>query len=349
MQRSRAPLLWRSRIRVFGGTCALAALFGAAVADADEFYRGRTVNVIVATSSGGDYDTRARLLSRHFGRHIPQNPTVVVQNMPGGGGLLATNYIYKIAPHDGTIVGSIDQLAPLAQAFGDKGVEYDLLRGSYIGNTTSSPIVLASWHTSKVKTFSDALTTPLVIGATGAGSANTQVPMMINSLIGTKFKVVTGYPGGNELYLAMERGEIEGRASQSWAGWKSQKPDWLANKKINLLAQAGSRPNPELTDIPLLRDFARTAEDRAILDLYFNTMEISRPFWVGPVTPVQRVEILRRAFDATMRDAQFLEEARKMNIDIEPTSGEQTQDAVSKIINAPEAVLTRAGAYAAAK
>jgi tripartite-type tricarboxylate transporter receptor subunit TctC len=303
----------------------------------------------VATSSGGDYDTRARLLSRHFGRHIPENPNVVVQNMPGGGGLLATNYIYKIAPRDGTIIGSIDQLAPLAQAFHDKGVEYDLLKGFYIGNTTSSPIVLASWHTSKVKTFTDALTTPLVIGATGAGSANTQVPMMINSLLGTKFKVVTGYPGGNELYLAMERGEIEGRASQSWAGWKSQKPDWLANKKINLLAQAGSRPNPELSDVPLLRSFAKTAEDRAILDLYFNTMEISRPFWVGPVTPVQRVEALRRAFDATMKDEQFLGEARKMNIDIEPTAGEQLQDAVSRIVNAPETVLARAGAYASAK
>jgi tripartite-type tricarboxylate transporter receptor subunit TctC len=210
-----------------------------------EFYRGRTVTLIVTSTPGGDYDNRARLVARHMERHIDGQPKIIVQNMPGGGGLRGINHIYRIAPRDGTVIGAIDQQAPLAQAFGEKGVEYDLLKSSYVGNTTSSPIVLVSWHKSSVKTFKDALEKELVIGATGAGSASVQVPLMINALIGSKFRVVSGYPGGNEIYMAMENGEVEGRATQNWSGWKSQKPDGLRDKKINLLAQAGARKHPE--------------------------------------------------------------------------------------------------------
>jgi len=236
-----------------------------------EFYRGRTITLIVTSTPGGDYDNRARLVARHMERHIDGQPKIVVQNMPGGGGLRGINHIYRIAPRDGTVIGAIDQQAPLAQAFGERGVEYDLLKSSYLGNTTSSPIVLVSWHKSSVKTFRDALEKELVIGATGAGSASVQVPLMINALIGSKFRVVSGYPGGNEIYMAMENGEVEGRATQNWSGWKSQKPDWLRDKKINLLAQAGARKHPELPDVPLLADFARSGEDRQILEIYFAT------------------------------------------------------------------------------
>ncbi len=314
-----------------------------------DFYRGRNLNFIVTTSAGGDYDRRARLVARHMERQIPGQPKIVVQNMPGGGGIRGINYIYRIAPRDGTVVGSIEQLAPLAQAFEEKGVEYDLLKGTYIGNTTNSPIVLASWHTSNVKTFEDAMRTELVLAASGAGSANTQVPRMLNALLGTKFKIVSGYPGGNEMYLAMESGEVAGRATQNWAGWKSQRPDWLRDRKLNLLAQAGNRKHPELLEVPLLRDYAKTPEDRQVLDIYFDTMEIARPFWIGPEVPVDRAAALRRAFDATMADPEFLAEAARMIIDIEPTPGEEVQRVIARVINAPDPIMRRARSFANAQ
>ena len=307
-----------------------------------EFYRGRTVTLIVTSTPSGDYDNRARLVARHMERHIDGQPKIVVQNMPGGGGLRGINHIYRIATRDGTVIGAIDQQAPLAQAFGEKGVEYDLLKSSYLGNTTSSPIVLVSWHKSSVKTFKDALEQELVIGATGAGSASVQVPLMINALIGSKFRVVSGYPGGNEIYMAMENGEVEGRATQNWSGWKSQKPDWLRDKKINLLAQAGARKHPELPDVPLLADFARSDEDRQVLEIYFATADMARPLWVGPDVPADRVAALRKAFDATMTDRDFIEEARKINIDVEATGGAEVQRIVARILGAPARVLDRA-------
>jgi tripartite-type tricarboxylate transporter receptor subunit TctC len=311
-----------------------------------DFYRGKNVSFIVTTSAGGDYDRRARLVAQFMEKYIPGQPKIVVQNMPGGGGIRGINYIYRIAPRDGTVVGSIEQLAPLAQAFGQKGVEYDLLKGAYIGNTTNSPIVLASWHTSPVKTLDDATRTELVVAASGAGSANTQVPRMLNALIGTKFKIVSGYPGGNEMYLAMERGEVAGRLTQNWAGWKSQRPDWLRDRKLNLLAQAGSSKHPELGDVALLRDFAKTLEDRQVLDIYFDTMEMARPFWIGPEVPADRVAALRKAFDATMADAEFLSEAKRMTIDIEPTPGEEVQRIIARVINAPDQIMNRARSFA---
>ena len=311
-----------------------------------DFYRGKSISLIVTSSPGGDYDNRARLVARHMDRHIPGNPKIVVQNMPGGGGLRGANHIYRIAPRDGSVIGAVDQQAPLAQAFGEKGVEFDLAKSSYVGNTTSSPIVLVSWHTSAVKTFRDALENELVIGATGAGSASVQVPLMINALIGTKFRVVSGYPGGYEIYLAMENGEVAGRATQNWSGWKSQKPDWLRDKKINLLAQAGATKHPELPDVPLLADFAKSGEDKLLLEIYFATADMARPLLVGPDVPGERVEALRRAFDATMADSEFLEEAKRINIDIEATGGADVQKIVMRILGAPPHVLARARKFA---
>jgi len=314
-----------------------------------DFYRGKTLTFIVTTSAGGDYDRRARLVARYMERHIPGQPKIIVQNMVGGGGIRGINYIYRIAPRDGTVIGSIEQLAPLAQAFGEKGVDYDLLKGAYIGNTTNSPIVLASWHTAAVKTFEDAMRTELILAASGAGSANTHVPRMMNELLGTKFKIVGGYPGGNEMYLAMESGEVQGRATQNWAGWKSQRPDWLRDRKLNLLAQAGNRKHPELPDVPLLRDFAKTPEDKQVLGIYFDTMDMARPFWIGPDIPADRVAALRKAFDATMADTDFLAEAKRMIIDIEPTPGEEVQRIIASVINAPEPIMKRARSFANAQ
>ena len=309
-----------------------------------EFYRGRTITLIVASTPGGDYDQRARLVARHMDRHIEGQPRIVVQNMPGGGGLRGTNHIYRIAPRDGTVIGAIDQQAPLAQAFGEKGVEYDLLKSSYIGNTTSSPIVLVSWHHSPVKTFQDALEKELVIGATGAGSASVQAPLMINALLGTKFRVVSGYPGGNEIYMAMENGEVAGRGSNSWASYKATRPDWIRDKKINVLVQIGLQKAKDLPDVPLLMDLAKNDEDRAALKLLSAPPDIGRPVFAPPGVPADRLKALRDAFDANMKDQAFLDAAKRDGLDIDPVSGEQLQKIVNEILSAPQAVRDRLAA-----
>jgi tripartite-type tricarboxylate transporter receptor subunit TctC len=328
----------------------LAALCGIVRADpVADFYRGKTVTVLVSQSVGGDYDSRARLLARHLDRHIPGNPRIIVQNMPGAGGVRATNYAYNVAPRDGTVIAMPDQLAPLSQAFNETGIEYDCARMSYLANTSSSPIVMVSWHTSPVRVFEDLFNKELVIGGTGAGSASVLVPLMVNSLMGTKFKPIPGYPGGNEIYLAMEKGEVEGRATQSWSGWKAQKPDWLRDKKINLLVQTGSKRHPELPDVPLLVDFARSAEARQVLELTLAPVEIARPFLVGPDVPAERVAALRRAFDSTLADAAVKAEANRARIEIDAMRGEDVQEIVTRILRAPPNVIARAKALSRAK
>lgn len=340
------------RWAIFAAALLLGLLGRSVLSTADpiaDFYRGRTITLLVSHSAGGDYDTRARLLARHLDRHIPGNPRLIVQNMPGAGGMRGTGYVYNIAARDGSVIGMPDQLAPLSQAFGEKGVEFDTTRMSYLANTSSSPIVIVSWHTSPVKRFEDLLTHELVIGGTGAASASVLVPLMINRLIGTRFRPIAGYPGGNEIYLAIEKGEVAGRATQSWSGWKAQRPDWIEHKKINLLVQTGSRRHPELPGVPLLLDFARTPEDRQILEVYLAPVEIARPFLVGPDVPAERVAALRRAFDAAMADPVLLEEARRSRLEIEPMRGEDVQAIVERIVRAPPAVIARAKAFSQAK
>jgi tripartite-type tricarboxylate transporter receptor subunit TctC len=200
-----------------------------------------------------------------------------------------------------------------------------------------------------VKVFEDLFNKELVIGGTGAGSASVLVPLMVNSLMGTKFKPIPGYPGGNEIYLAMEKGEVAGRATQSWSGWKAQKPDWLRDKKINLLVQTGSKRHPELPDVPLLVDFARSAEARQVLELTLAPVEIARPFLVGPDVPAERVAALRRAFDATLADPAVKAEADRARIEIDAMRGEDVQEIVTRILRAPPNVVARAKALSRAK
>lgn len=308
----------------------------------EEFYKGKTVSLIISQPAGGDYDTRARIVARYLPRFVPGQPSMIAQNMPGGGGLRAANYLANIAAKDGTVVAALDQQIALSQAFRQQGVEYDVTRFSFIGNTSSSPIVLVSWHTSPVKSFKDALTSELIIGGTGASSASVVMPRMLNVLLGTKFKIVSGYPGGNEIYLAMEKGEIAGRATQNWSGWKSQKSDWIRDRKINLLAQTGSKPHPELPDVPLLADFAKSDDDRRILEIYLAPVEVARPILFGPDVPAERVAAFRKAFDAMVADTGFKAEADKLKIEIEATGGAEVQKTIERILKSPPHLIARA-------
>lgn len=327
------------------GTVAAASLIVMPVpASADpiaDFYRGKSLSMIIPTSPGGDYDLRARLVARHIGRHIPGEPTVVPRNMPGAVGLQAANYLAGQAPHDGTVLHAIMQNMSAYQALGGSNVEFDTRKFFWIGNTTDSPNVLNSWHTTGIKTIQDAMERELVVGAPGTATASVHYPKALNALAGTKFKIVTGYPGGNVVNLAMERGEVGGRVN-SWASWKSTKPDWVRDKKIIVLVQVARARHPELADVPLLTELARNEEDRQVLAFLSADTGITRALVTTPDTPPERVEALRRAFDATMKDPLFLDEATKAGMDISPIRGEEAQAVAASIANTPAAVLARA-------
>jgi tripartite-type tricarboxylate transporter receptor subunit TctC len=309
-----------------------------------DFYRGKSVSMIIATAPGGDYDLRARLISRHMGRHIPGNPTIVPRNMPGGVGIQAMNYMANVAPKDGTTIHAIMQNMSTHQALGGAGVEFDTRKFFWIGNTTDTPNVINSWHTTDIRTIQDVMTRELVVGAPGQATNSVYYPKALNELVGTKFRIVSGYPGGNDVNLAMERGEVGGRGSNSWASWKATKPDWLRDKKIFMLVQIALKRDPELADIPTMIELAKTEEDRAVMTFLSADVPIARSYVTNPGVPAERVQALRRAFDATMKDPQLLAEAAKLNMDLRPTTGEESQRYADLIANTPANVLAKAKA-----
>jgi len=332
------------RRRARTGIIALAGIGLAASAHADgvaDFYRGKTLSLIVGTSAGNDYDFRGRLLAKYLGRHLPGEPAIVPQNMPGAGGVKAANYLATIAPHDGTTLHMIMSNMMSAEAIGAQGVQFDTRKFFWIGNTTSTPNVTVSWYKSVVTSIDQVKARELIVGAPG-GTAGVIYVTAMNGLLGTRFKLVTGYPGGNEVNLAMERGEIDGRASNSWASWKSTRPDWVSEKKIIVLVQVGLKRTPDLADVPLLLELANNDRDRKVLTFLSADTAIARALVATPDTPPQRVEALRRAFDATMKDPDFLAEAAKAKMDIVPMSGEESQKIADSIANTPPAVVARA-------
>jgi tripartite-type tricarboxylate transporter receptor subunit TctC len=322
---------------------ALLAAAPAAAEPVEDFYRGKTVTLAVGTSPGGDYDLRLRMVGRHIGRHIPGNPNVVVTNMPGGGGLVVANWLANIAPKDGTVVVAVTQNLPVTQAMASMpGIRFDARKFHWVGNTTDTPNVINSWYTTGIKTIQDVMTRELVVGATGNASGSYLYPHALNLMAGTKFKIVTGYPGGNDVNLAMERGEVGGRGSNSWASWKSTRPQWLAEKKVFILVQVGVKRNAELPDVPTMQELGKTDIDRAVLTFISADTAISRPLVTNDGVPRERVEALRRAFDATMKDPEFLAEAEKTKTDISAMTGEEAQKIAEATIATPANVIARA-------
>jgi tripartite-type tricarboxylate transporter receptor subunit TctC len=314
-----------------------------------DFYRGKSISMIIATAPGGDYDLRARLVSRHMGRHIPGNPTIVPRNMPGGVGIQAMNYMANVAPKDGTTIHAIMQNMSTHQALGGAGVEFDTRKFFWIGNTTDTPNVINSWHTTDIRTIQDVMVRELVVGAPGQATNSVYYPKALNELVGTKFRIVSGYPGGNQVNLAMERGEVGGRGSNSWASWKATKPNWLRDKKIFILVQVALKRDPELAGIPTMIELVKTDDDRAVMTFLSADVPIARSYVTNPGVPAERVQALRRAFDATMKDPQLLAEAAKLNMDLRPTTGEEAQRYSDLIANTPARVLARAKAIIESK
>ena len=300
----------------------------------EEFYRGRKIDLVIGYSPGGTYDLYARLVARHLGRHIPGKPLIVPRNMPGAGSRTAATFVASIAPRDGTVLATADQSLALQQAAGDNRIKFDTTKFIYIGNPNIENNTTAAWAASGIKTIDDAKRREVTAGATG-GSTSSQYPKAMNALLGTRFKIILGYPGGNDINLAMERGEVDVRGSNSWSSWKATRPQWLAEHKINILVQIGLKKAPDL-DAPLLMDLASNAEDRALLRLLSASTQVGRPIFTTPGVPAERVAALRAAFDAMVRDPAFLDDAKQAHFDIDPVPGEALQKLVGEVVTIPK-------------
>jgi len=316
---------------------------GAALADpVADFYKGKQMTFIIRSNAGGGYDQYSRLLGRHIVKHVPGNPTMLFINMPGGGGIQAANFIAVQAPKDGTHLTMVSQGLPMDQALGlNKGLQADMKTFNWIGNMSDSNQVTVTWFTSPTKTIEDAMKRETVIGATGAGSISTQIPAVLNNVVGTKFKVIFGYPGGSDINLAMERGEVEGRATNPWASYVAVTPHFIAEKKINLLVQVGLRKDKDLPNVPLMRELAKDPEGQAILDYVSKATAVGRPVGTTPGVPKDRVEALRKAFDATLEDPEFKMESDKQKMEISPMTGAELQQLIADLIDAPKELLEK--------
>jgi tripartite-type tricarboxylate transporter receptor subunit TctC len=309
-------------------------------AHAQDFFAGKTISLSTHSSAGAGYDTYLRLLSRHMGRHIPGRPGFVVLNQPGAGGLTAANYAARVAPQDGTFLSIVSQGLLVIEATGGKGLQVSLGKFKWLGNFSQSNNVTVTWHTSKVKTLADALAHDVTVGATGPGSSTVLGPTLYNSLLGTRFKIIQGYNGTGQINLAMQRGELDGHGTSTWTSIKSTLPNEYRDGKINVLIQMGLRKEPDLPDVPILTDLVKDDPKKDAVARFMSlAVSVARPFAAPPGVPDERVALLRRAFAETMNDEEFLAEARKLNSDIEPMTGEETQAAVAAIIGTPKSVI----------
>ncbi len=309
--------------------------------DVESFYKGRQVTVVVSTSQGGGYDSYARMVTRHMARQIPGNPTMVARNMPGAAHVRAANWLYAQAPQDGSAIGTVGQTIPDFQLFDGTGVEYDAKRFNWIGNPIAGNNVVVLWHTTGIRTIEQLMTRTVSIGASGPNSTASFYPSVMNNVLGTKFKIISGYPGGNEINLAMERGEVEGRGSNSWASWKATRPDWVAEGKLLVITQIGPRKEADLPNVPLLSELARNEEERHILNSFSASIALGRPLLTGPGVPADRVQALRNAFRLTMSDREFLAEAEKAKFDIDPVYGDELQRVVAEFMATPKELIPK--------
>ncbi|MGE5538478.1 MAG: Bug family tripartite tricarboxylate transporter substrate binding protein [Gemmatimonas sp.] len=312
----------------------------AAVAQ-DGFYDKRQVRLVIGNNVGTSYDLSARLVARHLGRHIPGQPQIVPQNMPGASGLIATNYVYGVAPQDGSVVGAALQSIAQRQIFGDENAKFEADKLRWIGNPTTSVDVIVTWHSSRVKTIDDARRIAVPMGSTTKDAESGVQVALANNLLGTRFRLVTGYKGG-DIDLAMERGEVEGRAGQSWDGWKLTKPNWVAERKLNVVVQIGLDRAKDLPDVPLMTELAPDANVRAMLELLSAATSIGRPLFFGPGVPAARVSAVRGAFRATMADSEFLADAAKANYKVQPVYGEDLQAIVARMLATPAPIIAAA-------
>jgi tripartite-type tricarboxylate transporter receptor subunit TctC len=329
---------------------AFLALLGAAPAQGqsvESFYRGRTISLVIGYSVGGGYDIHGRVLARHLGRHIPGNPGIIVQNMPGGGSLRAANYLYNAAPKDGTTIGVFSRGMAMEPLIGSSNTQYDSRKFTWIGSITNEVSVCATSSASKVKTWDDLLATPFTVAGEGSGSDPDIFATMIRNVFGAKLRLIPGYPGSAEMTLAIERGEVDGRCGWTWSSIKLQRPDWITGHRLNVLVQLASRRIPELADVPLLIEHATTARQRQIVDVILSRQAMGRPVVAPPGVPEDRKQTLRVAFDATMADPDYVAEATARGLEVNPVGGADLDKLLDQLYATPPEVIAEVRAIIA--
>jgi len=332
-----------ARTKTAAATLGLLLAAGQACAQQDvaEFFRGKTVRIIVGVGVGSGFDINARVLAHYLPAHIPGNPSVIVQNQPGAGGVTMASALYNNGPFDGTAIGASFSGTPMVPLLQPGAARFDPLKLNWLGSTNRETQVTYVWHTAPVQKIADLLTTDLIVGAQAPGSTQYDFPILLNHLFGAKFKVVTGYESTPKIHLAMESGEVQGNGASNWSTLKAIASQWIADKKIKVIAQWGLKANPELPDVPLIFDLAKTEGDRQALTLAVARVEFGRPFFLPPNVPPARVEALRRAFDATMKDAGFIAEEDKAKLELDATSGEQVARLIDQLYRMPADTVTR--------
>jgi tripartite-type tricarboxylate transporter receptor subunit TctC len=319
----------------------LASVLPARAEDAASFYRGKQIRFIVGSAPGGTYDLLARIVARHMGAHIPGAPTIIVQNQPTAGGLAMVNQLYAIGPKDGTVIGVPLNGIPAAPLLEPAVAHFDAAKLIWVGSTHSEPYVAYVWHTAPAQSLAEVASKQLVVGATTPGTTMSDFPHLTNAVLHSKFKIVPGYGSTPQMNEALERGEIEGIMGFGWFALNAQVPQWVAQKKINVIAQFGLARSRTLPDVPLMIDLAKSEADRRALAMLFGRTEYGRPYFLPPDVPADRVGALRRAFDATMKDDGFAAEAAKIGFAVDPLTGEQVQTAVGELARTPADVVAR--------
>jgi tripartite-type tricarboxylate transporter receptor subunit TctC len=335
---------WRSYARAL---IALALATFAAAAHAQsvaDFYRGKTVTILVGSDVGGGYDLTARTLAHYLARHIPGHPNIIVQNKPGASSIVAANYVYDISPKDGTVIAAVQRPIPFQTLFGDAGVRFEVRKMQWLGSTTNELGVVVAWHTAPQRSVDDLFKAEMVIGGNGPATDTELFPRAMNHVLGTRFRIVSGYPGQAQILLAMEREEVQGTGNWSFSDIEKGHPDWIADKKIRILLQLGlaKSASPALRDVPLVLDIARTPAQRHVLEILMGMKALGRPYFVAPGVPADRTDALRAAFMATMNDPDFLDEAKRTLGPIDPIAGADMQDIISKVYELPPEVIAQA-------
>ncbi|HEY4920052.1 MAG TPA: hypothetical protein VII40_08115 [Xanthobacteraceae bacterium] len=334
----------RARLLVNALLAALPASIASAQSPAD-FYKGRTVELYVGYSVGGAYDLYARTIARFLGRHIPGNPTVIVKNMEGGGSLRLANWLFRVAPKDGSVLATIGRGTGFDPILGQQGAQFDGTKFTWLGSANNETSVCVAWNaTSGISKFEDLLTRQMTVGGTSMSADTDQFPKVIDGVFGAKMKIVSGYPGGNDVVLAMERGEIQGRCGWSWSSIMSTHKAWIDEKKITVLVQLALRKHPELPNVPLIMDLAKTDEQKQVLKLIFARQTMGRPYLAPPGIPADRAAALRKAFMDTMADKDFLVEAEKEKLEITPVDGADLQNLVAEVYATPADIEKKAAA-----
>jgi len=308
------------------------------------FYEGKQVSLLIGYPPGGGYDAYARLVARHLGRHIPCHPTVVPSNMPGAGSIILANHLYNRAAKDGTVIGMVTGDAALNPLFGLAEAHFDSLKLSWIGSVNKETSICLAWHTAPIKSIDDVFHRDFIVGTSSSTGTTFSYPTSSNALLGTKFKIVSGYEGTNGVWLAIERGEVEGVCGTPWNSIRSGRPQWIRDKLITVILQEATTRNPDLPDVPTVMDIAKTDEQKRVLELIYGWQIMGRPLVAPPGLPPDRFAALRQAFDATMQDADFRAEAVKMMLDVNPLTGAEIDAFLARVFQTPRPLIERAAA-----